>query len=76
MRFFRAAPRRQLPGSPFNVPEAVAQPAERYAVDDQVTHDKYGLGTVVGVEAGIAVLVDFGPRKLRITTPCSKLTRL
>jgi len=75
MRSFRAAPRRQLPGSPFNVPEAVA-PVECYAVDDQVTHDKYGLGTVVGVENGVALLVDFGPQKRRITMPCSKLTRL
>jgi hypothetical protein len=75
MRSSRAAPRRQLPGSPFNVP-APAAPAECYAVDDQVTHDKYGLGTVVSVENGIAVLIDFGPHKLRITTPCSKLTKL
>jgi hypothetical protein len=75
MRSSRAAPRRQLPGSPFNVPEA-APPAERYAVDDKVTHDTYGLGMVVGVENGIAVLVDFGPHKLRIPTPCSKLTKL
>jgi hypothetical protein len=75
MRSFRAAARRPLPGSPFNVPETVA-PAECYAVDDQVTHDKYGLGTVIGVETGIAVLVDFRPDTLRITIPCSKLTRL
>jgi hypothetical protein len=75
MRSFRAAPRRQLPGSPFKVPE-VAAPAECYSVDDRVTHDTYGLGTVVGVEQGIAVLIDFGPYKLRITTPCSKLIRL
>jgi len=45
-------------------------------VDDQVTHDKYGLGTVIGVENGIAVLADFGPHKLRITIPCSRLTRI
>jgi hypothetical protein len=75
MRTSRVGGRRQLPGSPFDVPEAAA-PAECYAVDDQVTHDKNGLGTVIGVETGIAVLVDFGPRKLRITIPCSKLTRL
>lgn len=75
MTSFRAAARRPLPGSPFNLPKAAAA-AECYAVDDQVTHDKYGLGTVIGVESGIAVLVDFGPHKLRITIPCSKLTRL
>jgi hypothetical protein len=75
MRSFGAAARRQLLSSPFNFPEAAA-PAECYAVGDQVTHDKYGLGTVIGVENGIAVLVDFRPDKLRITIPCSKLTRL
>ena len=75
MKSFRAPARRQLPGSPFSVPEAAA-PAECYAVDDQVTHDKYGLGTVIGVENGIAVLVDSGPHKLHITIPCSKLTRI
>jgi hypothetical protein len=35
-------------------------PAERFAVDDKVTHDKYGLGTVTGVGEGIALLIDFG----------------
>jgi len=43
---------------------------------DQVTHDKYGLGRVIGVEDEIAVLVDFGSRQERITTPDSKLTKL
>ncbi len=43
---------------------------------DQVTHDKYGLGRVVGVEGESAVLVDFGSHQLRIKTPCAKLMRL
>ncbi|MGE5293039.1 MAG: hypothetical protein ACM3ML_38825 [Micromonosporaceae bacterium] len=76
MKSFRAAPRRQLPGSPFNTPDPPAPPAESYAVHDQVTHDKYGLGTVIGVEDGTAVLIDFGVQKLRIRMPCSKLARL
>jgi hypothetical protein len=72
---YRAVPRRQLPGSPFNVPITV-QVAECYAVNDMVTHDKYGLGTITGVEEGIAVLVDFGSHERRLSTPCAKLTKL
>jgi hypothetical protein len=72
---YRAVPRRQLPGSPFNRPITV-QPAENYAVDDMVTHDKYGLGTITSVEEGIAVLVDFGSHERRLSTPCAKLTKL
>jgi hypothetical protein len=45
-------------------------------VHDQVTHDKYGLGVVIGVEQDIAVLVDFGPQQARIRAPYSKLTKL
>jgi hypothetical protein len=72
---YRAAPRRPLPGSPFNVP-ATAEPAESYAVSDLVTHDKYGLGTVTGVEEGVAVRVNFGSHERRLSTPCAKLTKL
>jgi len=66
--------RRYLPGSPFNTPAPV-RPAETFAVHDQVTHDKYGLGVIVGVEES-AVLVDFRPQQLRIPVPCAKLTKL
>jgi hypothetical protein len=72
---YRAAPRRPLPGSPFNVP-AKAEPIESYEVADLVTHDKYGLGTVTGVEEGIAVMVNFGTHAVRLSTPCAKLTKL
>ena len=75
MKPTRAATRRYLPGSPFNKP-AVVRPIEHYAVHDQVTHEKYGLGRVIGVEDEIAVLVDFGSLQQRITTPDSKLTKL
>ena len=71
----RAETRRYLPGSPFNAPAPV-RPAETFAVHDQVTHDKYGLGVILGVEDDIAVLVDFGPQRLRIPVPCAKLTKL
>ncbi len=69
-----AAHRRPLPGSPFN-PRPVAVITE-FAVHDRVTHDQYGLGTVVGLEGDQAVLVDFGPQKVRIPTPFSKLHKL
>ena len=71
----RPAPRRPLPGSPFNRPAPVP-PAETFAVSDLVTHDKYGLGTVLGVEEDVAVLVDFGQHKVRVAIPCSKLSKL
>ena len=74
MKAPRAAARRHLPGSPFKAPAPV-RPAETFAVHDQVTHDKYGLGVVLGVEDD-AVLVDFRPHQRRIPLPCSKLTKL
>jgi hypothetical protein len=70
-----AATRRFLPTSPFKPPPP-APPAERFAVQDQVTHDKYGLGRVVSVEDDTALVIDFGTRQVRITTPCAKLTKL
>jgi hypothetical protein len=69
-----AAKRRFLPGSPFNDLEP-AQPIEQYAVQDRVTHDKYGLGRVVMAEED-AVTVDFGSHKLRFVSPFHKLTKL
>ena len=74
MKAPRLPARRQLPGSPFNAP-APAAPAQTFAVRDQVTHDKYGLGVILGVDDD-AVLVDFGPQQRRILLPCAKLTRL
>jgi hypothetical protein len=71
----RAASRRFLPGSPFNVPR-VDTPVEQFAVRDRVTHDKYGLGWVVQVEEDEAVIVDFGSRKVRVLTPFAMLTKL
>jgi hypothetical protein len=72
---YHAGPRRPLPGSPFNVQVAMP-PAEVYAVDDMVTHDKYGLGTVTAVEDGVCVQVNFGSHERRLTMPCAKLTKL
>jgi hypothetical protein len=74
MKATRATAQRYLPGSPFKAP-APARPAETFAVDDQVTHDTYGLGVILGVEDH-AVLVDFRPDQRRIPLPCAKLTKL
>lgn len=71
----RAAPRHFLSASPFNKPPVTEPPAEQYAVQDQVTHDRYGLGRVVVVEDGFLV-VDFGSRLVRIQTPCPKMVKL
>ncbi|MEU4008818.1 hypothetical protein [Streptomyces pseudogriseolus] len=69
-----AAPRRHLPTSPFKVP--VAPAPKHFATGDQVTHDVYGLGRVVGIEDGVAALVDFGSAPMRILSPYAKMTKL
>ena len=68
--------RRVLPGSPFNQPPAVVA-VESYTLSDRVSHDRYGLGTVVGTEdGGAAVLVDFGPNVRRVALPSTKMVKL
>ena len=74
MKAPRLATPRHLPGSPFAAP-VPASPAETFAVDDQVTHDKYGLGIVLSADAD-AVLVDFRSHQRRFVLPCAKLTKL
>jgi len=74
MKTVRAGSRRLLPASPFNAPPA--DPPEQFAVHDQVTHDKYGLGRVILAEDDTAVVVDFGSRQVRILSPFAKLTKL
>ena len=51
-------------------------PVEHFAVQDQVTHDKYGLGRVILVEDDTALIVGFGSRQVRIMWPFAKLTKL
>jgi hypothetical protein len=75
MKSARAATRRHLPTSPFDPPPP-APPAETFAPQDQVTHDKYGLGRVVKVENDTSVVIDFGTQQVRIKMPCAKLTKL
>ena len=75
MKPARAATRRHLPTSPFKPPPP-APPAEQFAPQDQVTHDKYGLGRVTSVEDDAVLVIDFGTQQMRIATPCAKLTKL
>ena len=70
-----AGNRRYLPTSPFKPPPE-APPVEQYELHDLVTHDKYGLGRVVTVEDDTAVVIDFGTQRVRIATPCAKLSKL
>jgi hypothetical protein len=72
----RAAARRYLPASPFNVLATPAPPIEQFAVSDRVSHDTYGLGTVITVENDVAILVDFGTLRARIVAPYAKLVKL
>ncbi|MBV7700401.1 hypothetical protein [Streptomyces sp. TRM70350] len=69
-----AAPKRHLPTSPFKAP--VTPPLKQFAMGDQVTHDMYGLGRVIGIEDGIAALVDFGSVRERILSPYTKMSKL
>ncbi|MCG7210381.1 hypothetical protein [Streptomyces arenae] len=69
-----AAPKRHLPTSPFKA--AVPPPPKHFAVGDQVTHDMYGLGRVIGMEGEVAALVDFGSAQMRILSPYAKMTKL
>lgn len=69
-----SVPKRHLPTSPFKAP--VVPPLKVFAVGDQVTHDMYGLGRVIGIEDGVAALVDFGAEQRRILSPYPKLSKL
>jgi hypothetical protein len=68
-----AVRRRHLASSPFQAdPEPVI---EQFELGELVSHDSYGVGRVVGVEAS-AVTVDFRPQVIRIASPFPKLAKL
>jgi hypothetical protein len=75
MKPARAATWRLLPTTPFG-PAPPAPPAEQFAEQDQVTHDKYGLGRVISIHDDSSLVIDFGGRRMRITMPCAKLANL
>jgi hypothetical protein len=70
----RPAPRRHLPTSPFAAPTIPA--VKLFELGDRVSHDQYGLGRITGVEAGIAMLVDFGGTQTRIVSPYTGMHKL
>lgn len=70
-----SAPRRQLPTSPFKA--RPLREVEDFTLGDRVSHDQYGLGTIIGVEpAGQAVLADFGTVETRVVSPYSGMHKL
>lgn len=67
------AKRRHLASSPFQPePEAVV---EHYACGDMVSHDNYGLGSVVSADPG-GVTVDFGSQTVRVPSPFARMEKL
>jgi len=69
-------PARRLATSPFNREPVAPVVPEVFALDDRVSHDKYGLGTVVGVNGTREVIVNFGSETRRISLPNPKLSLL
>jgi len=64
---------RRLASSPFQPdPEPTI---EVYEVDDLISHDSFGMGRVIQVEAA-AVTVDFRSQTRRITSPFRKMAKL
>jgi hypothetical protein len=64
---------RHLASSPFPPPPEPV--IEVFEVDDRVSHDSHGIGTVISVEPSV-VTVDFGVHKVRVPSPFSKLEKL
>lgn len=64
---------RHLASSPFK--PKVELPIEIFESDDLVSHDSYGVGRVVNVEAE-AVTVSFRDQKVRVSSPYRKMTKL
>jgi hypothetical protein len=73
MKTSRSATRRHLPTSPFKPPPTPV--FDEFASGELVSHDKYGLGRVLDVEPQ-AVVIDFGPQKIRIVEPYARLFKI
>jgi transcription elongation factor GreA-like protein len=54
----------------------VDEVVETFEPGDLVSHDKHGLGSVLGVEGQSGLLVDFGNGRVRVALPCAKLVKL
>ncbi|GGT63289.1 hypothetical protein [Streptomyces purpureus] len=68
-----SAPRRHLPTSPFAAPKEPL--IADFALGDRVSHDRHGLGKIIGAEAA-AMLVDFGATQTRIVSPYKGMHKL
>jgi len=67
--------RRILPTSPFDRSPAVDSTV--YELGDWVSHDRHGLGKVVGGEPGVNVIADFrGGNVVRVALPSTMLSKL
>ena len=62
--------------SPFAKPPTEPVEPEVFGMNDRVSHDKWGLGTVVRLDGTRAVIVNFGAETRRIELPSMKLCRL
>ena len=49
---------------------------QSFTVDERVTHDKHGLGTVVTADEEGCVIVNFGSETRRISLSSAKLHKL
>ncbi len=68
--------RRFLATSPFNDRRRPAPLPQQFQVGERVTHDRYGMGRVTGVEGSVATRVDFGQGAVRIPLESGRLHRL
>ena len=67
------APRRPLKNSPFSAPEP--PPHHHFQVNDRVSHDRHGLGSVIRLE-GDRVVVRFREQTVSVSRTSSKLHAL
>ncbi|MEO8749902.1 hypothetical protein V3G39_01030 [Dermatophilaceae bacterium Sec6.4] len=66
-------PRPRLANSPFQPHQE--PDVEHFELNDRVSHDSYGVGKVIGVDAS-GLTVDFSSKTVRITTPFRKMTKI
>ena len=70
MRPSQPAKRPHLPNSPFRAPVPVQH--HQFAVNDRVSHDRHGLGSVIRLE-GDRVVVRFREQTVSVSKTSSKI---
>jgi hypothetical protein len=65
--------RPHLATSPFNARRQAAPAPQQFEVGDRVTHDRFGMGRVTGLEGTVATCVDFGSGNVRIPLDSGRL---